>query len=100
MLVCMGQQGVEGRRIPFGFRLCLLPHFMKDDFSPEARDSVENSYLRSLTPQEFFFHAMAGCGDFIDTTVKTTRDRVISNVDWLKRSRTLWCVMTEPFATR
>ncbi|KAJ7211508.1 hypothetical protein C8J57DRAFT_1399842, partial [Mycena rebaudengoi] len=26
-----------------------------DDFSPEARGFVENSYLRGLTPQEFFF---------------------------------------------
>ncbi|KAJ7924363.1 hypothetical protein B0H13DRAFT_1978078 [Mycena leptocephala] len=60
MSVCVGQQSVEGRRIPFGFRHRTLPHFTKDDFSPEARGFVENSYLRGLTPQEFFFHAMAG----------------------------------------
>ena len=60
MSVCVGQQSVEGRRIPFGFRHRTLPHFTKDDFSPESRGFVENSYLRGLTPQEFFFHAMAG----------------------------------------
>ncbi|TDL14139.1 RNA polymerase II largest subunit [Rickenella mellea] len=51
MSVCVGQQSVEGKRIPFGFRHRTLPHFAKDDFSPEAR---------GLTPQEFFLHAMAG----------------------------------------
>ena len=60
MSVCVGQQSVEGRRIPFGFRHRTLPHFTKDDFSPESCGFVENSYLRGLTPQEFFFHAMVG----------------------------------------
>ncbi|KAA1468311.1 beta and beta-prime subunits of DNA dependent RNA-polymerase [Dentipellis sp. KUC8613] len=71
MSVCVGQQSVEGRRIPFGFRHRTLPHFAKDDYSPEARGFVENSYLRGLTPQEFFFHAMAGREGLIDTAVKT-----------------------------
>ncbi|KAI0075928.1 beta and beta-prime subunits of DNA dependent RNA-polymerase [Panus rudis PR-1116 ss-1] len=71
MSVCVGQQIVEGKRIPFGFRHRSLPHFTKDDFSPEARGFVENSYLRGLTPQEFFFHAMAGREGLIDTAVKT-----------------------------
>jgi DNA-directed RNA polymerase beta' subunit len=56
----VGQQSVGGRRIPFGFRHRSLLHFTKDDFSPEARGFVEISYLQGLTPQEFFFHAMAG----------------------------------------
>ncbi|KAG5219798.1 DNA-directed RNA polymerase II [Salix suchowensis] len=51
MSVCVGQQSVEGRRIPFGFRHRTLPHFTKDDFSPEARGFVENSYLRGLHPR-------------------------------------------------
>ncbi|KIM39097.1 hypothetical protein M413DRAFT_447445 [Hebeloma cylindrosporum] len=71
MSVCVGQQSVEGRRIPFGFRHRTLPHFTKDDFSPESRGFVENSYLRGLTPQEFFFHAMAGREGLIDTAIKT-----------------------------
>src|ERR1700688_1169808 len=71
MSVCVGQQSVEGRRIPFGFRHRTLPHFAKDDFTPEARGFVENSYLGGLTPQEFFFHAMAGREGLIDTAVKT-----------------------------
>ncbi|KAF8201085.1 beta and beta-prime subunits of DNA dependent RNA-polymerase [Mycena galopus ATCC 62051] len=71
MSVCVGQQSVEGRRIPFGFRHRTLPHFAKDDFSPEARGFVENSYLSGLTPQEFFFHAMGGREGLIDTAIKT-----------------------------
>ncbi|KAA1106701.1 DNA-directed RNA polymerase II subunit rpb1 [Puccinia graminis f. sp. tritici] len=71
MSACVGQQSVEGKRIPYGFKYRTLPHFTKDDYSPESRGFVENSYLRGLTPQEFFFHAMAGREGLIDTAVKT-----------------------------
>lgn len=71
MTAVVGQQSVEGKRIPFGFKYRSLPHFPKDDYSPEARGFVENSYLRGLTPSEFFFHAMAGREGLIDTAVKT-----------------------------
>eukprot|EP00953_Heterococcus_sp_UTEX-ZZ885_P009773 5728-Heterococcus_DN1.PRE.1 len=60
ILACVGQQNVEGQRIPYGFRHRTLPHFAKDDLGPESRGFVENSYLRGLTPPEFFFHAMGG----------------------------------------
>ncbi|GKA54599.1 DNA-directed RNA polymerase II subunit 1 [Tanacetum coccineum] len=60
MTACVGQQNVEGKRIPYGFIDRTLPHFTKDDYGPESRGFVENSYLRGLTPQEFFFHAMGG----------------------------------------
>ncbi|KAI9855877.1 MAG: DNA-directed RNA polymerase II subunit rpb1 [Vezdaea acicularis] len=71
MSAVVGQQSVEGKRIPFGFKYRTLPHFTKDDYSPESRGFVENSYLRGLTPTEFFFHAMAGREGLIDTAVKT-----------------------------
>ncbi|CAG8470140.1 13405_t:CDS:2 [Ambispora gerdemannii] len=71
MTACVGQQNVEGKRIPFGFKFRTLPHFTKDDHSPESRGFVENSYLRGLTPTEFFFHAMGGREGLIDTAVKT-----------------------------
>jgi len=50
-MCCLGQQNVEGRRIPFGFERRSLPHFSKDDYGPESRGFVENSYLKGLTPQ-------------------------------------------------
>jgi DNA-directed RNA polymerase II subunit RPB1 len=67
----VGQQNVEGKRIPFGFRHRTLPHFIKDDNGPDSRGFVENSYLAGLTPAEFFFHAMGGREGLIDTAVKT-----------------------------
>uniref|UniRef100_K3ZN27 DNA-directed RNA polymerase subunit n=1 Tax=Setaria italica TaxID=4555 RepID=K3ZN27_SETIT len=72
MAACVGQQNVEGKRIPFGFSGRTLPHFRKDDYGPESRGFVENSYLRGLTPQEFFFHAIGGREGLIDTAVKTS----------------------------
>lgn len=45
IIACVGQQNVEGKRIPFGFRKRTLPHFIKDDYGPESRGFVENSYL-------------------------------------------------------
>lgn len=71
IMALVGQQAVEGKRIPFGFKYRTLPHFSKDDYSATARGFIENSYLRGLTPPEFFFHAMAGREGLIDTAVKT-----------------------------
>jgi len=71
IIACVGQQNVEGKRIPYGFKRRTLPHFSKDDLGPESRGFVENSYLRGLSPQEFFFHAMGGREGLIDTACKT-----------------------------
>ena len=71
MISCLGQQNVDGKRIPYGFTDRTLPHFQKYDDSPEARGFVENSFIRGLTPQEFFMHAMGGREGLIDTAVKT-----------------------------
>jgi len=67
----VGQQNVSGKRIPFGFKNRSLPHFARDDVGAESRGFVENSYLKGLTPQEFYFHAMGGREGLIDTAVKT-----------------------------
>ena len=71
VIACVGQQNVEGKRIPFGFKHRTLPHFVKDDYGAESKGFVENSYLQGLTPVEFFFHAMGGREGLIDTAVKT-----------------------------
>ncbi|XP_030386688.1 DNA-directed RNA polymerase II subunit RPB1-like [Scaptodrosophila lebanonensis] len=71
VIACVGQQNVEGKRIPWGFKRRTLPHFHKGDFEPESRGFVENSYLTGLTPAEFYFHAMGGREGLIDTAVKT-----------------------------
>lgn len=71
IIACVGQQNVEGKRIPFGFKHRTLPHFIQNDFSPESKGFVENSYLKGLNPTEFFFHAMGGREGLIDTACKT-----------------------------
>ena len=71
MISCLGQQNVDGKRIPYGLEGRTLPHFTKYDDSPEARGFVENSFVQGLSPQELFFHAMGGREGLIDTAVKS-----------------------------
>ena len=71
MMACVGQQAPEGRRIPYGFSDRTLPHYKKYDDGAEARGFVQSSFIKGLTPQEFFFHAMSGREGLIDTAVKT-----------------------------
>ena len=73
MISCLGQQNVDGKRIPYGFDDRTLPHFKKYDDSPGARGFVENSFIGGLTPEELFFHAMGGRVGLIDTAVKTSQ---------------------------
>ena len=72
MISCLGQQQVEGKRIPYGFDQRTLPHFSKFDDSPKARGFIEASFIGGLTPADLFFHAMGGRIGLIDTAVKTS----------------------------
>ena len=72
MIACVGQQAVDGKRIPYGFTDRTLPHFHKYDDGAAARGFVESSFMDGLTPTEFFFHAMGGREGLIDTAVKTS----------------------------
>ncbi|KXS08894.1 beta and beta-prime subunits of DNA dependent RNA-polymerase, partial [Gonapodya prolifera JEL478] len=67
----VGQQLVEGKRIQYGFRNRSLPHFNQFDFAPTSRGFVMNSYLRGLSPVEFFFHTAGGREGLTDTAIKT-----------------------------
>jgi len=71
MISCLGQQNVDGKRIPYGFDSRTLPHFSKFDDSPQARGFIENSYISGLTAPELFFHAMGGRIGLIDTACKS-----------------------------
>ena len=89
MISCLGQQTVDGKRIPYGFDDRTLPHYQKYDDSPNARGFVENSFIGGLTPQELFFHAMGGRTGLIDTAVKTSQTgyiqrRLIKGMEDLK----------------
>ena len=50
MIACVGQQVVDGKRIPLGFTDRTLPHFHKYDDGSSARGFVENSFMNGLTP--------------------------------------------------
>jgi len=73
MISCLGQQNVDGKRIPYGFSNRTLPHFSKYDDSPESRGFVESSFIEGLNPFELYFHAMGGRVGLIDTAVKTSQ---------------------------
>jgi DNA-directed RNA polymerase II subunit RPB1 len=47
-------------------------HFHQDDDSGKARGFIENSLLKGLTAEEFFFYHMAGREGLIDTAIKTS----------------------------
>ena len=70
MTACLGQQTVDGRRIPYGFEHRTLPHYTKYDDSAIARGFVESSFINGLSPQELFTedkvlsHALFECVAF------------------------------------
>ena len=78
MVSALGQQNVDGKRIPYGFDNRTLPHYSKYDDSPGARGFIESSFIGGLTPTELFFHAMGGRVGLIDTAVKTSQTGYIS----------------------
>lgn len=86
--VLVGQQNVEGKRIPLTFGGRTNPTYSKnqgefpDDATPEQEDIerrllyesrgfVTHCYMEGLTVQEFFFHAEGGREGVIDTAVKS-----------------------------
>ena len=89
MVSCLGQQNVDGKRIPYGYQDRTLPHYNKFDDTPEARGFIESSFIQGLTPEELFFHAMSGRVGLIDTAVKTSQTgyiqrRLIKSLEDLK----------------
>jgi DNA-directed RNA polymerase II subunit RPB1 len=86
----LGQNNVEGRRIQFeiddGGRT--LPCFERGNKHPRTRGFIENSFLKGLTPAEFWFHAKAGREGVINTAVKT-RDSGYAERKLVKRMEDL-----------
>lgn len=92
--VLVGQQNVEGKRIPLTFGGRTNPVYSKtqgeypEDATPEQEDTerrllyesrgfVTHCYIEGLTVQEFFFHAEGGREGVIDTAVKTAQSGYI-----------------------
>ncbi|CAK9872595.1 unnamed protein product [Sphagnum jensenii] len=78
MIACVGQQSVGGHRAPNGFIDRTLPHFPRNDKSPQAKGFVANSFYSGLSATEFFFHTMGGREGLVDTAVKTAETGYMS----------------------
>lgn len=71
--VNLGQQVLEGRRVPLMVNGKSLPCFKSFDTHLRAGGYIVNRFLTGVRPQEYFFHLMAGREGLIDTAVKTSR---------------------------
>ncbi|KAF8522225.1 hypothetical protein BU17DRAFT_45191 [Hysterangium stoloniferum] len=69
----LGQQALEGRRVPIMVSGKTLPCFSTFETAPIAGGYVGSRFLTGIRPQEFYFHCMAGREGLIDTAVKTSR---------------------------
>uniref|UniRef100_A0A803LXG3 DNA-directed RNA polymerase n=1 Tax=Chenopodium quinoa TaxID=63459 RepID=A0A803LXG3_CHEQI len=69
----LGQQELEGKRVPRMVSGKTLPCFAPWDSSARAGGFISDRYLTGLRPQEFYFHCMAGRKGLVDTAVKTSR---------------------------
>jgi DNA-directed RNA polymerase I subunit RPA1 len=67
----LGQQELEGRRVPLMASGNSLPSFRKYDPRPRAGGFVSQRFLTGIRPQEYYFHCMAGREGLVDTAVKT-----------------------------
>lgn len=85
----MGQQELEGHRVPLLSTMRTLPSFAPYDLSARAGGYVMDRFLTGIRPQEYFFHCMAGREGLVDTAVKTARSGylqrcLVKNLESLK----------------
>lgn len=69
----LGQQALEGQRVPLMISGKSLPSFRAYDSSARAGGFVRDRFLTGVKPQEYYFHCMAGREGLVDTAVKTSR---------------------------
>ena len=73
MACCVGQQALWGKRIDIGYTQRTLSTFKKGDLSPSARGFIKSSFIKGLTPDEFFFGSIAGRDSLMDTALRTPK---------------------------
>lgn len=67
------QFSAQGRLLPeMSNETRYLPHLTKFDYSLEARGFIKNSFIKGLTPIEFWLHAKPSRINLIDTSCKTS----------------------------
>ena len=69
----LGQQQLEGQRVPLMASGKTLPCFVPFETAARAGGFVGDRFLTGIRPQEYFFHCMAGREGLVDTAVKTSR---------------------------
>ena len=69
----LGQQALEGRRVPLTAAGRTLPCFAPFDPRPRAGGYVGDRFFSGVRPAEYYFHCMAGREGLVDTAVKTSR---------------------------
>ncbi|KAK4455581.1 hypothetical protein QBC34DRAFT_390317 [Podospora aff. communis PSN243] len=69
----LGQQVLEGRRVPVMVSGKTLPSFKPFETDIRAGGYIVSRFLTGIKPQEYYFHHMAGREGLIDTAVKTSR---------------------------
>ena len=73
IMAVVGQQNLEGRRIPNTFGTRTLPHFKFNSNTPQSKGFIDRNYVQGLTPAQQWFHAVSGREGVIDTACKTAR---------------------------
>ena len=68
----LGQQVLEGRRVPVMVSGKTLPSFKPFETNVRAGGYITDRFLTGVRPQEYFFHAMAGREGLLDTALKTS----------------------------
>ena len=69
----LGQQVLEGRRVPVMVSGKSLPLYRAFETHPTAGGYVTGRFLTGIKPAEYYFHAMSGREGLIDTAVKTAK---------------------------
>ena len=74
----LGQQDMNGKRIPHSFGMRTLPYYTKFDNSLESRGFVKNSFSDGLNPIGYVYHAASARNGVIDTALKTADTGYVS----------------------
>ncbi|CAK9436049.1 uncharacterized protein LODBEIA_P06070 [Lodderomyces beijingensis] len=73
IMCLLGQQALEGRRVPVMVSGKTLPSFKSLETDARAGGYIKQRFYSGIRPQEYYFHCMAGREGLIDTAVKTSR---------------------------
>lgn len=79
----LGQQNITGRRVQphLNKQTRTLPHYplkmTQKKMEYESKGFIAHSFIRGLSPQEFWFHAMSGREGITDSAMKTSQSGYI-----------------------